>query len=221
MRVSKNQLNAHFAASAAVVGAAAMMGSEANAAVVYSGPMNMAIPVNIDGVYINVVTGATGSAAADVSGWDINPYSGTALTWYAPSAPAASHGAVRNAPGGAGSTTVDNLALGFVVGPTLPSGAATSFGNGGSETAATSATKFNLSSDANFVGFRFFNEATSAVHYGFMQLHLGASMIDASRSILGIWYEGAAATAIAVNPIPAPGAIALLGLAGLISKRRR
>ena len=73
-----NRLAKHFAAAAAVT----VVAGAANAAVVHWADANLLIPANIDGLYINVETRATGSAGSGVAGWDINPYSATSLTWF-------------------------------------------------------------------------------------------------------------------------------------------
>ena len=48
----------------------------ADAAIVYSGVVSISIPDNIDGVYLNVVTGASGAVLP--AGWDVNPYTAAA-----------------------------------------------------------------------------------------------------------------------------------------------
>ena len=79
MSMLKERLNRHFATAAVAVGAAAFgAAQQANAGIVHSGAVNIVIPDNIDGVYMNVVTGATGPLGGGVAGWDINPYSAIA-----------------------------------------------------------------------------------------------------------------------------------------------
>ena len=45
----------------------------ADATIVYSGPINLSIPNNFDGVYINLVTGATGTAGGSVAWMELEP----------------------------------------------------------------------------------------------------------------------------------------------------
>ncbi len=59
---------------AAATAAAAVGTQQADAAIVYSGVVNIPIPDNIDGVYIDVDTGALGSTGGATPGWDLNPY---------------------------------------------------------------------------------------------------------------------------------------------------
>ncbi len=206
------KLDKHFAAAAA----ATVVASGAQAAIVYSGVVNISIPLNFDGVYLNMVNGATGTAGASTAGWDINPYGASSLTWFAPSNPAASHGLVR----GAGSSTsqVDNLGgAGFYLTYVIDGATSQNYGTGSNQTAGTTAFVFN-SSD-NIVGLRFWNEATSQINYGWMRLSFGASFAS-TRSIVEYAYENSG-TGIIAGQIPTPGALAVLGLAGLAGRRRR
>ncbi|HOV58679.1 MAG TPA: hypothetical protein PLN91_12445, partial [Rhodanobacteraceae bacterium] len=59
----------------------------------------ISIPANIDGVYLNLVTGATGTAGSGVPGWDINLYQtgASALYFFWPSTPANTAGGVSTA----------------------------------------------------------------------------------------------------------------------------
>ena len=69
---------------------------------------------------------------------------------------------------------------------------------------------------ANYFGFRF-RGADALPHYGWGQFTIGATM--GVRTLNFVSFQTTAATGI--NVIPAPGAIALLGLAGLCGRRRR
>lgn len=206
-----SRLNAHFAACAVVAASAGVMGAahEADAAIVWSGIVNITIPSNIDGVYVNVLTGQSGTSGGAVSGWDINPYGATTLQFFG----STGGGYVRGL--GSSGTLVDNLAQGTLI------NASQSFGGGTAET--TGATAFNAGSMSNLVGFRFVNEATGQTHYGWMRILLGGAGLAAQpRSIIEYAYESVAGAGIGAGVIvPAPGAIALLGLAGLVGRRRR
>jgi uncharacterized protein (TIGR03382 family) len=68
---------------------------------------------------------------------------------------------------------------------------------------------------ANNFGFRFLG-ADGLTHYGYGVMTMGATM--GVRTLTSLSYESTAATGIIV---PAPGAIALLGLVGLTGRRRR
>ncbi|MEY4118513.1 MAG: hypothetical protein RLZZ116_1841, partial [Planctomycetota bacterium] len=172
------------------------------AAVVHWSNANLVIPATIDGLYINVETRASGSAGSVVAGWDINPYSATSLTWFN----ATGTGMMRYP--GVTTGSAGNLAAGTVI------GASGSYGSG-AVVVGSAAGNWQLNS-VNTFGFRFV-AADGLTHYGYGFMSVGAAITN--RTITDIFYEDVAATAITV--VPAPGAFALLGLAGLASRRRR
>ncbi len=189
----------HMAAAAA---AAAVVGA-ANAAVV-TWNVNLVVPNNIDGLYLNVEAQVSGSAAGAVTGWDLNPYgtSTTTMSWFAAAAPS---GCVTGLGQGGTTVAVASLSAGTLV------GAASTFGN----TASSVTAGGWLLNAANFFGFRFL-AAGGTTHYGFGKMTIGATM--GVRTLNFVSYESVAGAGIT---IPAPGAIALLGLAGLAGRRRR
>jgi hypothetical protein len=204
------RLDAHFVACAAAAGAAAFgVAQNAEAAIVHSGPVNIVIPDNIDGIYMNVVTGATGTTSG-VAGWDINPYSATAgnfnlwgptvNTWF-------SAGGVVAGP--------YNLAAGTAIG-----GPATAFFRPGGGTNV--GLQLNLNSSNNLLGFRFVNEANAnQIHHGWIRLQVGADA--GTRAIVEYAYEDVADAPINAGAIPAPGSLALLalGAVGVAGRRRK
>ena len=198
-----NRLEKHFAVCAAAVATVACVGT-ANAALV-TWNANLVIPNNIDGQYINVETQTAGSAAGNVAGWDLNPYgtSTTAMSWFAAAAPS---GCVMGL--GQGGTT---SAVASLTGGTLVSSAST-FGNTASSVTA-GGWKLN---QANYFGFRFVG-ADQGTHYGWGQFTIGATM--GVRTLNFVTFETTAGASVTVAP--APGALALLGLAGLATRRRR
>ncbi len=134
------------------------------AAVVCSSPA-LSVPANIDGVYLNLVTGATGTAGGSVAGWDINLYQtgASALYFFWPSTPA-------NSAGGASTATVyDALDAGQPIGPSQ-----TYIVNSGSGGAAPFA-NWQQAQTGKYLGVRFYNEATSTINYAWIQLNTGAS----------------------------------------------
>ena len=206
-----NRLAKHFAAAAAVT----VVAGAANAAVVYSGIVNFVCAVDIDGCYINVQTNTLSNGpGTGVPGWDVNPYSsGGGMNFF-------------NSTGGGqmrypGVTTgpAGNLALGTAIGAT------------GSYNTATTGVVFGSAagnwqySAENIIGFRFV-AAAGTTHYGWMRFLMGAagsSGTSMTRTVVDYGWESVAGTSIAAGAgiIPAPGAIALLGLAGLAGRRRR
>ncbi|MBU3683815.1 MAG: hypothetical protein FGM39_07380 [Phycisphaerales bacterium] len=205
-----NRLESYALAATAVT---ASLVTSANAAVVTSGPVNIVVPATVDGVYLNVLNGATGSAGTGVTGWDINPYSSTTLSFNTPAA-TDTGGVVRLGSATSGNTNIANLAGGVLVGNLPGMWFSTSFAS--ASTTAPVGRPFVLNSSNNFVGFRFLNETTNSIHYGYLRFQIGAALTN--RTIIEYGYENVAGASILV---PAPGAVALLGVAGLVGTRRR
>jgi len=88
--------------------------------------------------------------------------------------------------------------------------------NAGITTTSPAGSPFFLNSTNNYAGFRFLNENTGQVHYGYLRFSIGATL--ATRSIIEYGYEDVAGASILV---PAPGALALFCAAGLVGPRRR
>ena len=199
MRIS-NRFEKHIVAAATV----AMTAAAANAGLV-TWNANLVIPNNIDGQYINVETQTAASAAGLVAGWDLNPYgtSTTAMSWFAAAAPS---GCVTGL--GQGGTTI---AVASLSGGTLVSSAST-FGN----TASSVTAGGWMLNSANYFGFRFLG-ADAGTHYGWGIMTVGATM--GVRTLTSVTFETTAGASVTVAP--APGALALLGLAGFAARRRR
>lgn len=198
-----NRVDTRLAACAAAAGASvAALPATSEADIVYSGPVSINIPSTTAGIYLNVVTGAFGTAAG-TPGWDVNPWSSTSLSMFASTA-------INTALGGgvyvgtASPNNYFNLAMG-----TLISGASTFSGNGTSTAAAS--TPLNLNSSNNIIGFRFTNEATGAVNFGWMRISLSTTSGSQPRAIVEYAYENTGA-GIGAGVIPEPTTYALLGL---------
>jgi hypothetical protein len=199
------------AAAVAATTGAGLVGNapEASADIVYSGPVNINIPDNIDGVYMNIITGATG--AVPPANWDINPYSAVAgqfnlwgfdtTTWFNPS------GVIGNAAG---------YVLPF--GTAIGSGPTNFFRPGGGTNVGTAVTL----NAANLFGIEFLaEEAGGTTHYGWVQITFGATA--GQRAITGYAYESTPNATINAGAIPEPGTFAALalGAVGLVARRRR
>jgi MYXO-CTERM domain-containing protein len=199
MRIS-NRFEKHIVAAATV----AMTAAAANAGLV-TWNANLVIPNNIDGQYINVETQTAGSAAGNVAGWDLNPYgtSTTAMSWFAAAAPS---GCVMGLGQGGATAAVASLSVGTLV------SSASTFGN----TASSVTAGGWVLNSANYFGFRFVG-ADTGTHYGWGIMTVGATM--GVRTLTSVTFETTAGASVTVAP--APGALALLGLAGFASRRRR
>ena len=207
------RLNKHFALAAVATAAVA---ATSNAAVVYSGLLNFACAVDIDGTYINVQTNTLSNGPdSGVPGWDVNPYSsGGGMNFYN------STGGGQMRYPGLTAGPAGNLALG------------TSIGSTGSFNFSTTGVVFGSAagnwqySAENIIGFKFV-AAAGTTHYGWMRFLMGAAGsagTSMTRTVVDFGYESTAATSILAGAgavIPTPGAVALLGLAGFATRRRR
>lgn len=193
---------------------ASTLAPSAHAAVVFSGPVNINIGGFPPGVFLNVLTGQSGTSFAGVPGADVNLFGfGSSLTVSGPvvngqQSPTGGFARLNS------SNNIANLANGAWIG-NLPDMFWQTI-NASVSTAGPSGSPFFLNSTNNFAGFRFLNEETNEVHYGWLRLSIGSTL--ATRSIIEYAYEDVGGTSIFV---PAPGAAALFGVAGLIGSRRR
>jgi hypothetical protein len=137
--------------------AATLLSASTMAAVVTSPVSNLSVPATTAGVYVNVVTGATGASAGAVAGWDLNPYntaSGLGIYW-TPQGTAP----VRNAAVGDTATgPITILTTGSTIGPT------------NTFTSSIQAASSLRPTGDRFFGFRFFNEATGAINFGYARI---------------------------------------------------
>jgi len=201
------------AATAAVAGVAQFDDSgTAHGAVVSWNNANLVIPATIDGLYINVETRATGSAGSVVSGWDINPYSATSLTWFN----ATGTGMLRFP--GVTTGSAGNLTAGTVVESTG------SYGSG-AVVVGSAAGNWQLNAD-NYFGFRFV-AADAGTKYGWGKMVVGPSITI--RTIESLHYEttGASITVAGSPPtppsaVPEPTSVSIfaMGAVGVLVRRR-
>lgn len=189
--------------------------SIAQAAVVVNN-VNISVPNNIDGVYINILTGATGASGGAVTGWDFNVYNNNAgLTFYGNATP----GGIL-ATGTPGTTAVArDLAAGTVIDA---SGQFNQF--------QTQGLLFQTGGN-HVVGFRFLNETTGIYNFGYARITTTTgtgTSVGFPATITQMVYEntGAALTvAGAVTPgVPEPATWAMMmigfGAMGAAMRRR-
>jgi hypothetical protein len=193
---------------ALAIGAGALFAAAtAHAQVVSSGIVNLPISATLNGLYLNVVTGANNlpgsTGGSTVPGWDINPWSATGIAFFSPAAPAGGAYVL------AATSTVANLAPGNLIGGT------STFGSGTSANVA----QWTLNSSDNFFGFRFNNEAGGTLHYGWAQIRFGASLTD--RTLVQYAFDATPGASIAVVPEPGTYAMMGLGVIALLVARRR
>jgi len=221
MRSVSERLNRHFAAcAAAAVAATAVTSGGAEAAIVYSGIKNITIPASIDGVYLNLITGANGGS--DTAGWQINPWGTTGLR-FGTNYPVPDAYYVGNGGNSSGGTAA-NLAVGSTIsfdGSTVNNASSMSAAykwsySGSAAVFGASAGQWKLNSD-NYLGVLSL-EGDGSVLKAWVRIAVGTTNLE--RTIVDWAYEldGGALT---VGAVPAPGAAALLALAGVMGRRRR
>ena len=128
--------------------------SVAQAAVIVSN-VSISVPNNIDGVYINVVTGATGASSTAVPGYDINIYNnGAGVTFYGAASPS---GILATGTPGTLAVARD-LTAGTVIDST-----------GQYNQFQTVGTLFQVAGN-HILGFRFLNESTGVEDYGYARI---------------------------------------------------
>lgn len=199
----KHRLARHFAVAAVATASV----TSADASVVYSGVVNHYVPDSLNGMYLNVVTGQinrTNQSGSTVPGWDLNFWSPNGLGIHS-NAQQPGNGVLLSA-----AETGANLDLDAVI------DAGGVFG----DNASFNTSQWNLDSEDNLFGFRFHHEGTGAVHYGWGRIGFGATIFD--RYLVEYAFEGRPGVGIAASSlVPAPSALAMLGLGGVVAGRRR
>jgi len=168
--------------------------------------LNLDIPATEAGLFINIEQQVYGTSPDMNAGWDLNPNGANALIFGGTTA----HGTWMMVDPATGWDSASSFAPGVVVGSSyqfkaLPGGNVI-FGN------APGLWKENAN---NIFGFRFLN-AQNQVRYGYGVMYIGANALE--RRLVSLSYE---TTGLSIVAVPAPGAVALAGLAGLVGGTRR
>jgi len=183
--------------------------------VTYGGPP-IAITNDINGLYVNVVTGATGSAIAPLN-WDFNIYNNSAgLAFFART------GDTANAYVGL-TSVVSALPIGTTIGP-----ASVFTGNAGAGGVAGTAFQ---TTGTRYFGFRFTNEGatpTPTVHYGWGLLSTTSGLLAGAgfpATLISYAFETTPNLPIMI-PIPEPNtyllmALGLVAVGGVAARRRK
>ena len=178
--------------AAALVGTAAAVPDADATIITFNTPIP--IPATFAGVYVNLGTGAF--APNPITGWDFNPYQQPSLNLGFFWASTTQHGGV------ASTTTGPYL--------NLPIGTVVSSGSTFSTTAAATDPNY-LQTGTEILGFRFFNETTTAVDYGYLRMSTTASN-GFPATILSWSYEDNGGP---ITVVPEPSTVALLTISAL------
>jgi len=201
----EEKLHLRAAAYASIAGAILSGPAVPNlrADIVYTGMVNISVPNNNDGVYINFVTGLTGSTGSLVPGWDFNPFNDTTgLAFYGEATP---QGILASALG------INAPAIRLNAGDPISSGAQYN-------QFFTSAINFRTGG-LGYVGLRFMNESTGALNYGWALIST-TSGDGFPATIVSYAFENTG-QGILAGAVPEPSPIVLLGIfaAGAVAVR--
>jgi hypothetical protein len=211
--VSAGGIEARLVAYATLAGVAFANAPAAKAVIIWSGPVNINLPSTIAGIYINLVTGATGTNPASVPGWDINPWGSTSFAVFANNSASPNSGIVTDWPEGTSASLVDNAPFfGFFP---YPIDNSRTYGRT-SSIETTGSTAFILSSSENYVGFRFLNEANGLYNYGWEHFSLGSSFGAQPRTLVEYFYQD---NGSGIVPEPPPSALLSLFAVGAFAIR--
>ena len=190
---------AAYAAAGVAVGAAATA-RQAQAAIVYSGPVAIVEPATATGVYLDLVTGVTTTSLTD--DYDFDAYGKKSLSFYALPGTGWEDGVVGTSANGATALI-----------PLVSTVSSTS----GFLTADVSAKAFDTAG-TEYVGIEFENDTTTAVNYGWLEL-TSTSATGTPATILGYAYDNSGAPivvgATGLSAVPEPGTTAALSLGAL------
>ena len=190
------RLNLRLAAYATAVAAAAAA-PEAHAAVVYSGPVSIAVPDTLTGVYLDLVTGAATASAATNTGYDFSAYENGPIWFY---------------PDGTGDGVVGKTSGGIGTASALPAGTSVSSASKFLTANGYAATPFDVTG-TEYAGIEFKNDGTGATNYGWVELETTATT-GFPAEIVGYAYDSSGAP-IAAGAVPEPTTAAALGLGAL------
>ena len=186
--------------------------SASHAGIVWSGPMDVPVPFNFDGLYLNPFTGATATTLP--ADWNAAPW----LNPFFGGVDIGSDALLR--PVITGADQVVNLGAGA----TISAAGTFAAGESGSTThVGAAANQFHLGTPG-YLGFAFEPSLVGATYYGWAQITISNT---GAGTLHGWAYEDAAGTAIRAGavPVPEPGTalfgLALLGSVACAARRRR
>ncbi len=205
MTKKNTSLNASSVQSRLALCAAALAGTAATVpnadATVITNSTPIVVPATLAGIYLNFLTGVAGASAGSNPGWDWNPYRQNAgnLGFYWAPTPA-------NSSGGVASSAATGSYLDLAPGATV-SGASIF-----SQVITLAAGNPFLTSGTHILGFRFFNEATQAINFGYLTV-TNTAPNGFPTTVVSYSYENNGG---AITVVPEPSTNALLALTALV-----
>ena len=214
----------------AACAAAFLAAGGANAGLVYSGIVDIAAPANYFGVYLNLLTGGSGTSTGAVPGWQFRVYGSVSLRIGTNPPFSSNNYFIGTSP--ETSTLEGGRVVSLDVGSTIslgpsPSSMSSAYGwsrnegSTGSAEVGSAAGNFRLNAD-NYVGILDWQSQTE-YFIGWIRIAVGS---DITQRTVKDWFlstgtTSAPAAVVTVGTIPAPGAAALLAAAGIVGARRR
>ena len=196
MKLDPSVVNSRLGLCAAALAGTAAAVTTADATIItFNTPI--VVPATFAGVYINFGNGVNAPTPAGAPGWDFNPYLATTQLQF--------FWGTATQGGGVAATTTGpylGLALGTVVGP------ASTFST---SLTGTTGSPF-VTTGTNILGFRFFNEATGVVDYGYLSFSTTAPG-GFPATVLSWSYDD---TGAAITVVPEPATAALLSIGALV-----
>jgi len=178
-----------------------------------NGSYNYGLSVNVETQRYNNDTydGNVGNNGGGLTNWDLtfapNQSSRMGVVSFDPASGLVASGSISG---------VAKLASGFVVGSSLAGGL--NYNQGISLTSTAGSTYEWLAGSTGYFGFKFKNAAGQLL-YGWGELALNSGSKQEGTIVRFVYDDSGASVTTGV--VPAPGAVALLGLAGLVGGRRR
>lgn len=203
MSILNTRIGRHHVAAAAV--AAGIAGSVEAAVVRWN--CNLVIPATVSGLYISIENQISGSTGQGTVGWDFQLY--TAGTSASLSVFTAVGGGSMREPGVLAGPPA-SLMGGTTVGP------GSGFSANAWEVVFLNQNWYWRTNATNYLGIRYVGN-DGLVRYAYGRIDIGAN--PNIRTL--VWIDRETTTGTAITVVPAPGALALLGLAGAARRRRR
>ena len=166
--IMKNKFVSSARTKAALIAVAACVASPAAMAAIVCNTTTtpLTIPADISGVYLNLVTGATGGSGATTAGWDVNMYAtGAASLYFFWPAAAATTG---------GGLTLDGTAFAYLADGASVGPASTFIASSGGA-GEPAFINYRATQSGGSLGIRFLNEGTGVANYGWLKMSTTAT----------------------------------------------